>query len=551
MPIARPIPRAALLTLLLYFPLVAAVNLAQSQSPPSAATPPPPPETASWSVVELEERIRGAWAGKMIGVVAGTPFEFRHCGRTVEGPIHHDLPTSVALLQDDIYVNLVFLEALEREGIEAPMSAFAAALRDSRFGLYHANLAARRNLLLGIEPPLSGQPPFNLHADDIDFQIEADFIGLVAPGLPRTASEIAFRVGPVMNSGDGVYGGVFVANLYALAFVESDPRRLVERALEALPAESAYRLCVETALAAHAKNPDGDWREAWKRVQEEWDGQDWCPGGLGSPFNIDAKINGAYVAIALLYGAGGWEKTLEIGVRCGQDADCNPSTALGILGAMRGYAALPPDWRARIEPLRQKPFAHVKFNLDSAVEASRRLALDAIRRAGGAVDGDRASVILQAPAPPPKLEQWRREIVPVAEIPFSPLYWKITGAWEPGVSRGERFAVTSDAGNAGGEIEFQGAGVMLIGSWMQKGGRLDVRLDGGPAQTVETFLFARGEMPKVFPRETLWYSGLLPSGAHRLTFRLRDDTHPESEGREVGVRSIIVFERPERIPAQR
>ena len=70
--------------------------------------------------------------------------------------------------------------------------------------------------------PLSGSPEYNLHADDIDFQIEADYIGFMCPGMPRTASEIADKIGRIMNYGDGVYGGIFVAALYSEAFFESD-----------------------------------------------------------------------------------------------------------------------------------------------------------------------------------------------------------------------------------------------------------------------------------------------------------------------------------------
>ena len=44
---------------------------------------------------------------------------------------------------------------------------------------------ARYNLLRGLAPPASGHWHNNPDADDIDFQIEADFIGLMSPGLPR------------------------------------------------------------------------------------------------------------------------------------------------------------------------------------------------------------------------------------------------------------------------------------------------------------------------------------------------------------------------------
>jgi hypothetical protein len=52
-----------------------------------------------------------------------------------------------------------------------------------------------------------------------------------------------------------------------------------------------------------------------------------CPGGFFTPFDIDTKVNAAYIVIGLLYGDGIYEKTIDIATRCGQDSDCNPSNA--------------------------------------------------------------------------------------------------------------------------------------------------------------------------------------------------------------------------------
>ena len=71
---------------------------------------------------------------------------------------------------------------------------------------------------------------------------------------------------------------------------------------------------------------------AANRILTNWDRNDSCPDGAFDPFNIDAKINGAYVALGLLYGKGDFRRTLEIATRSGQDSDCNPSSAAGVLG---------------------------------------------------------------------------------------------------------------------------------------------------------------------------------------------------------------------------
>ena len=68
---------------------------------------------------------------------------------------------------------------------------------------------------------------FNPHADDIDYQIEADFAGLMNPGMPNSASEISDKIGHIMCYGDGWYGGVYVGAMYSLAFISNDIQSLV------------------------------------------------------------------------------------------------------------------------------------------------------------------------------------------------------------------------------------------------------------------------------------------------------------------------------------
>ncbi len=51
----------------------------------------------------------------------------------------------------------------------------------------------------GIAPPNSGHPAFSECSDAIDYQIEADFSGLIAPGIPNTAIELGEKFGRLMN----------------------------------------------------------------------------------------------------------------------------------------------------------------------------------------------------------------------------------------------------------------------------------------------------------------------------------------------------------------
>ena len=198
-----------------------------------------------------------------------------------------------------------------------------------------------------------GAPEYNLHADDIDFQIEADYIGFMCPGMPRTASVIADKIGHIMNYGDGVYGGVFVAALYSEAYFESDIEEIIEKALRSIPSESDYYKVIRDVIKLHTQYPS-DWQAAWKELEDKWGNVDIC--GAGAPFNIDAKLNGAYIVMGLLYGEGDPLKTLEISTRCGQDSDCNPSNAMAVLGVIKGFSGLPLEMQDRSKGYRRFGF---------------------------------------------------------------------------------------------------------------------------------------------------------------------------------------------------
>ncbi len=200
------------------------------------------PKTQSISLDELHDRIEGGWAGQMIGVSYGAPTEFRYREKMIEGDLPKWTPDRVsnALDQDDLYVDMTFAKVLDDKGLNATTADFGAMFRDAKYRLWHANLGSRRALKRGIAAELAGTPKYNAHANDIDFQIESDFIGLMAPGLPLAATDIAWRAGRVMNYGDGIYGGIFMSCMYSAAFFEKDPRKVVQAGLACLPAKSPY-----------------------------------------------------------------------------------------------------------------------------------------------------------------------------------------------------------------------------------------------------------------------------------------------------------------------
>jgi hypothetical protein len=153
----------------------------------------------------------------------------------------------------------------------------------------------------------------------------------------------------------------------------------------------------------HKQYPD-DWMKCWFEIHRLWNRDVGCPKGVFLSFNIDAKINAAYVAIGLLYGGGDFARSMDIAVRCGQDSDCNPATVAGVLGVMKGYSGIPAFWLDPLKEIEQMNFDGTEISLDRAYEWSNSHALRMIEKAGGTVT-DQSVTIPQRKASVLPLEQ--------------------------------------------------------------------------------------------------------------------------------------------------
>ncbi len=373
----------------------------------------------SLPVPVIKDKIRGGWIGQTVGCTYGGPTEFRWQSTWIQDYVKIEWNDSSMLrayehhpgLYDDLYMDLAFLAVLDSLGIDAPVEAMAHKFANAGFTLWHANQSGRWNIINGIMPPASGHWRNNPHADDIDFQIESDFIGLICPGLPQTALEYADRVGHIMNYGDGVYGGVFVSAMYTHAFTEKDIARVVELGLASLPAESRYAACIRDVIAWHAQWPD-DWRRTWFELEKKWGMDIGCPGGALLPFNIDAMINGAYIVIGLLYGNGDMTRTIDISTRCGQDSDCNPSNAAGILGTILGFSGIPEQWKLGLDKVENLNFSYSDYSINSATEATLRIAAKIVEKNGGKTGPDVWVIQTQEPRAPEQVEAGFEDLKP-------------------------------------------------------------------------------------------------------------------------------------------
>jgi hypothetical protein len=489
----------------------------------------------------LRDKIAGGWAGKMIGVTYGAPTEFRAQGKIFIDPITWK-PSDIkgSLWQDDVYVQLTFLMSMDKYGIDAPAKKFQEMFAKAGYPLWHANMQARKNYYDSIFAPACGNPEFNIHADDIDFQIEADYIGFMCPGMPETASAIAEKIGHIMNYGDGVYGGIFVGALYSDAFFESDILKIIEKALQSIPVESDYHKIINDVIILHEQYPS-DWQAAWKELESKWGDVDIC--GAGSTFNIDAKLNGAFIVIGLLYGEGDPMKTLEITTRCGQDSDCNPSNAMAVLGVIKGFSGLPVNMREGVKAIGDSIFINTSYSFNSAVNSTEKYARYLIVRDGGRINNRDILIKIQLPAASTPEVAFPNVVFDKSVSVFDKTGWMFKGSWKP-------FEVTSEKDNkvtkqsmyaekAGDEldIDFSGSGMSIEGNWYKDGGKADIYVDGNLHRTIDTYYNFADQQHTV----SIWHVLNLKQGDHKIKIIVKGEKRPESAGTRVYITSATIF----------
>jgi hypothetical protein len=499
-------------------------------------------DEVSISRAELLNKIKGGWVGKAYGVSFGGPTEFKFTGKMIEGPLELD-SAGLELLpdQDDMYMNMALLKAIVDNGLDATPADFAGEFAHAGFHLACANGQGRQNLLEGIPPEISGHPFYNPHADDIDFQIECDFIGLISPGLPQAAFDICDRAGRMINYGDGLYGGYFVTAMYAAAFIYEDVPKIVEAGFMALPAESGYAEIIRDVLEWHKQFPD-DWKKTWQKLEDQYN-NDHCPRFVMSSWNIQARLNGAYIALGLLYGGGDLEKTVEITTRCGQDSDCNPANAGGIIGTMLGLENLPGSITTAMAPHMNTDFQFTPFSIESASEECLQLAIENIIANEGKEIGENLQIRVQPFQTDRKVEISFPTLEPLeaffeagAYVEDERLKWE--GDWEnKSIGDWTYNRISSQTGEYL-EVEFTGNAVYVQGALLYDQGILEYFIDGKSQGTRDMYMDKKWDWAEFFT--AVWITGL-PDGKHTLRVVNTGNKNEKSEGTKITLGKVVSY----------
>lgn len=324
----------------------------------------------------LEDKIAGAWYGRIIACVLGIPVEgwerdkiAKYLDATSQAPLKYyissseddsvrkkfdiseeDISTPYDRQKicwyncldgkfpndDDINYTVAALKLIERYGKNFTACDVAETwlLGIPAFHACTAERAAIRNLMNGVVLPASGTYR-NPYREWIGAQIRGDFFGYINPGNPVEAARMAYLDASVSHTKNGVYGEMFISALISLCFVpDMTMKERILRAMLLIPQKSRLNESLGEVCGWHE---DGwDFEDVVSEVHRRYDEKnmyDWC---LTVP-------NAMLVAACLLY-YDNYDDAVTAAVSAGFDTDCNGATVGSIMGAACGFAAIDSKW---------------------------------------------------------------------------------------------------------------------------------------------------------------------------------------------------------------
>lgn len=348
----------------------------------------------------LEDRVRGAWLGRICGCLLGKPVEgwrtnviLPFLKETGNYPLHRYLSKNdvteerkerylneyklalenrayadrydCAPVDDDTNYTVMAMRVLEKYGREfTPYDVSRVWLEAQVIRPYcTAERVAYRNFINGFVPPASAIYK-NAYREYIGAQIRADYFGYINPGNPELAAEMAWRDASISHVKNGIYGEMFVAAMIAAAAVCEDLPSIVMAGLEQIPKTSRLYEAITEVLEWY--NGDVSEKQAFAKIHERYNERnsyDWC----------HTVSNAMIVVVSLLWGRCDYSKTICMAVETGFDTDCNGATVGSILGMFRGTGIIESKWSDPVNGALDTTIeGHTRYRIDDLVKTTMK-----------------------------------------------------------------------------------------------------------------------------------------------------------------------------------
>lgn len=338
-----------------------------------------------------DDAVRGAWYGRIAGCLVGKPTEglkraeiaaiaanggdpdstyLHSAGASGEWEKHAgrcwiDTIGDAAPIDDDTNYTVLALRVLESYGRDfrpadvGEMWLTALPL----LATFTAERVAYRNLTTAIFPPESASD-HNPFREYIGAQIRGDLFGMVNPGDPETAAEMAWRDASISHTRNGIYGEMWVAAMIAAAPFCEDFRQVIEAGLGEIPEHSRLAETVKKVIG---------WKDSgltaaealaeFDKLYDEYDPFAW----------VHVLSNAMLVTITLLYHGDSFGDAVRFAMFAGFDTDCNGATAGAVIGMKGGMSAVPAEWTQPLhETLTTSLVGDMRVSIESLVERTIR-----------------------------------------------------------------------------------------------------------------------------------------------------------------------------------
>ena len=332
------------------------------------------------------ERVYAGVLGKIIAVYLGRPIEgwsyemiMKRFGEVMYY-IHDALDEPLIVTDDDLSGTFTFVRAMPDYGNSLDLTprqigqTWLNYIVEGKTILWWGGIGdvtehtAYLRLKQGIMPPRSGSIALNgrIMAEQIGSQIFIDGWGMIAPGDPELAADLARRAACVSHDGEAIYGAQVVAALIAQAFVEPDMNKLIDAAVSLIPADSTTFRMIEQVRGWHAGEPD--WHQTLAKIDSHYPREQY-------PGNCHIVPNHARIILALLYGDDDFQQSMMVVNTSGFDTDCNSGNVGCIMGVKLGLAGLDagPDWRGPVADRLYLPTADAGNGISDALSESYKL----------------------------------------------------------------------------------------------------------------------------------------------------------------------------------
>lgn len=323
------------------------------------------------SAGNLEDKIGGAWLGRIIGCMLGKTIEgirtdelIPFLKETGNYPMHRyiyksDLNDEIIgkykfgfssqfyadeidgmPIDDDTNYMVLAQEIINQHGRDfLPCDVANAWVRyQSKEYYFSAERVAYLNFVKGFDPPESAAYK-NPYREWIGAQIRGDYFGYINPGNPELAADMAWRDASISHIKNGIYGEMFASAMIAAAAVTDNVEDIILSGLGEIPYTSRLHEDVSSIIEAYKNGtPQKDAFDMIHKKYDEYTSHGWC----------HTISNAMIVAGAILYGGGDFAKSICMAVETGFDTDCNGATVGSIIGMIKGIDKIPEYWKKPI-----------------------------------------------------------------------------------------------------------------------------------------------------------------------------------------------------------